>query len=185
MSSNNNGTSPEMMGFAFIMAGFMLAAYFLFALLAFGALLFTLLAFCRLEQAAHPVWARRPIRTRRAAFVFRGRLPARSSCRCSPPSASCCSRRSFERMTFWGYLVIGGYAAGSLGIEILRQQEAAEQQEAGGFMMPTIEHHPARRRCRSLRGAGSENAANEAEDRTRKSVRPSRSASPTGTTRRS
>ena len=137
MSSNNNGTSPEMMGFAFIVAAFMMLAYFLFALLAFGALLFTILAFIAWNkplhlfgETIHPHEAR--------AFVFRGVAGAILV----PAFAVFCQALFQQQFSedLWGYLFIGGYAAGSLGIEILRAQEEAEKEKTAAAMMPVIEN---------------------------------------------
>ena len=139
MSSNNNGTSPEMMAFALVAAAMMMVFYFFVALLAFRAFVFTILALIAWnkpltlgKETIYPHEAR--------AFVRRGLFGALVV----PAFAVFCEVLLQLQIApdAWTYLFVGGYVGGSLGIEILMAQQEAENATVSEYFPPVVEHLP-------------------------------------------
>lgn len=148
MSSNNsNDNSGLAIGIAFIGGFAIIFAAILFALLAFVSLIFTAMAIVAWNKPLvigkfrlEPEEARRFVYRGLAGMIF---LPAFVM---------------FCAVVFnvyivdqaWGYLLIAGYAAGSLGIEILTaQDQPAQAQDAGNMII--LPPQPSEEKPRSQR----------------------------------
>lgn len=134
MSSRNDEVQGMAIAWAFIGAGLFFLFSFIFTLFAFIALIFTVLSlFAWNKRRFSGEFAIDPPEAR--AFVWRGLaglvvLPAFAAF-----SEMFLNYRIPE--DFWFYIFVGGYVLGSVGTEILIQEEK-EQQEKWGDVFPPL-----------------------------------------------
>lgn len=137
MSSRNDETTGLVMAFAFVGAAFYIAFLFIFALLAFLSLILTVLALLAWNRPLQiGTMMIEPDEARR--FVMGGIAGAAIV----PTFAVFCALLFGFGIAdqAWFYLLIGGYVAGSIGLEILRAE--AEQNQPPVYTPPETRLSP-------------------------------------------
>lgn len=121
MSSNNNDNSGIAIGLAVIGAGMIVMALLLYAVAVFAAIILSVLCFCAWnDDLTLGSWTLTPGEAR--AFVRRGLIGAGLT----PVFLQFCEVLFGVRINadYLIHLMLGGYAAGSIGIELMRANEA-------------------------------------------------------------
>ncbi|MDJ0387330.1 hypothetical protein QMO56_04310 [Roseomonas sp. E05] len=139
MSSNNNSNEGAVLAMGFALVGFAILAMaaFIFALAVFVSFIFTI--FCLLAWNQPFTLGKLHITPEEARrFVGRGLL----GMVLVPVFALFCALlfQFWIKPDFWPYLIVGGYALGSIGVEIaLAQDQAVQVMPPQGAIPPTID----------------------------------------------
>jgi hypothetical protein len=133
MSSQNNDNSLAI-AIGFIGAGVVILGIFIFAVAAFITFIFTILSLCAWNKPLR-ITKKLTIEPEEArAFVGRGLIGAFLL-----PAFVCFCILLFGlnvRPDAWNYIVIVGYIAGSLGVEIMMAEESAQQADSVPLQLP-------------------------------------------------
>ena len=133
--SQNNGNDTSAIGFGLVLVGaFMIAMMaFLYAIAVFAAFVLTLFCLCAWNGGL-TLGSWRLEQEEARAFVGRGLIGAFVV----PVFLMFCEVLFGIRIQpeYWLHIVLGGYAAGSLGVEMMEAQAAEEQRQAAELLPP-------------------------------------------------